>query len=476
MTNKSEYTIRLINAKEENDKISPTFCLAKWKNVSMNLTSGFTHSCYHPPEHKIPLDELENNFTALHNTNEKKEERRKMLAGERPEGCSYCWKIEDAPGNHMSDRAYRTADVITDTSHLDIMSNPDPANFDVIPSYVEVNFSSVCNFKCSYCSPHLSNSWQKEIEKFGPYPTTVPHNSIDYFKQIGIMPILNRDENPYVTAFWKWWPDLYPQLKYFRMTGGEPLLDVNTYKVLEHIADNPRPDLNLAITTNFCVDKKLINKFNNTISKIKDNKSLAHFMLFISCDAYGKKAEYIRHGMDFEYLQDNVDNFLANNSSNAGITFIMTINSMSITSLRQFIDKMVIGMQEKHVTDIQKIWFDTPILHSPAWQSVQLLPLRYRDILRSDIEYFKNKLIPDDHATSTSSFAGIKDFQLERLERLLTWMEEGDKLSPEKLKRDRSDFYRFFTAHDERRGTNFLETFPEMEDFWKLCEDATFDE
>jgi hypothetical protein len=199
-------------------------------------------------------------------------------------------------------------------------------------------------------------------------------------------------------------------------------------------------------------------------------------MLFISCDAYGKKAEYIRHGMDFEYLQDNVDNFLANNSSNAGITFIMTINSMSITSLRQFIDKMVIGMQEKHVTDIQKIWFDTPILHSPAWQSVQLLPLRYRDILRSDIEYFKNKLIPDDHATSTSSFAGIKDFQLERLERLLTWMEEGDKLSPEKLKRDRSDFYRFFTAHDERRGTNFLETFPEMEDFWKLCEDATFDE
>jgi organic radical activating enzyme len=471
---KSLWAIKIVEAKDANAKVSPTFCLAKWKNVSMNLTSGFTHSCYHPPEHKIPLAELEANHTALHNTTQKKEERRKMMAGERPDGCSYCWKIEDLPGEQVSDRVHRTADVMTETAHADIVSNPDPANFDVIPSYVEVNFSSVCNFKCSYCSPHLSNSWQKEIEKYGPYPTTVPHNSIDYFKQVGWMPIANKDGNPYVDAFWKWWPDLYPQLKYFRMTGGEPLMDVNTYKVFDYVKENPKPDLQLAITSNFCPDPKLMKKFNTQIKEILDKPgSLFHFMVFISVDAYGKKAEYIRHGMDFEYLRSNIDEFLTNNPNKAGITYIMTMNCMSITSIRQLIEEFVFDMQEKHVKDWQKIWFDTPILHYPNWQSVQILPPRYREILRADIEYFKTKITGD---IVNNAYVGIKDFQIQRLERLLAWMEEGDNLSPEKIKRDRADFYYFFTAHDERRGTNFLETFPEMQDFWELCEEAALSE
>ncbi len=467
MNQKSIYSIKVIEAKEQNSKISPTFCLAKWKNVSMNLTAGFTHSCYHPPEHKIPLDELAENHTALHNTKEKKEERRKMMNGERPAGCSYCWKIEDSPGEHVSDRQYRTADVMTEYSHEEIKSNPDPANFDVIPSYVEVNFSGVCNFKCSYCSPHLSNSWQKEIEKFGPYPTSTPHNSVDYFKQIGVMPVPQREHNPYVEAFWKWWPELYTQITHFRMTGGEPLLDVNTYKVLDYIAEHPRDDLHLAITSNFCPDPKIMNKFYTSIQRITNEQSLAHFMLYISCDAYGKRAEYIRNGMDFDYLVQNVDHFLKNHHTRSSITFIATINSMSITSLRDLIDKFILEMNRRHCTDRRLVWFDAPILHFPAWQSIQLLPIRYREILRSDIEYFKEQV--------SNEFKDIRDFEVAKLERVLAWMEQGDNLSKEKLTKDRADFYRFFSEHDRRRNTNFLETFPEMVDFWKLCEEAAFE-
>ena len=33
----------------------------------------------------------------------------------------------------------------------------------------------------------------------------------------------------------------------------------------------------------------------------------------------------------------------------------------------------------------------------------------------------------------------------------------------------RRNFYRFFSEHDKRRGTNFVETFPELEDFYGLC-------
>lgn len=464
MDKKSEYTIRVIKAGENNNTISPTFCLAKWKNVSMNLTSGHTHSCYHPPEHKIPLDELKENPSALHNTKEKKAERAKMIAGERPSGCSYCWNIEDSPGNHLSDRYYRSADIMDDESYAEIKNNPDPANFNVIPSYMEVNFSSVCNFKCSYCSPHLSNSWQKEIEEYGPYPTVVPHNSVDYFKQVGMMPIPVREENPYVETFWKLWPEWYPKIKHFRMTGGEPLMDKNTYRVLDYIIENPKGDLNLALTSNFCPDTRMMTKFTEKVQTIVDNQSLGHISLYISCDAYGKKAEYIRHGMDFEYLVENVDKYLDRFSHKSTITFIVTVNALSITSLRQLIDDFILRMGKKHNNNRYHISFDLPMLRFPNWQTIQILPERYRNILSNDIEYFKGKVSTD--------FSDIQDFQVAKLERLLSWMEQGDELPPEKIKRDRADFYRFFSEHDLRRGTNFLEIFPEMEDFWVLCKEA----
>ena len=80
----SNYDQAADKAKEQLDAISETMCYAKWTQVSMHLTNGKTHSCYHPPTHDIDLDELKQNPTALHNTKEKKEQRRQMLAGERP--------------------------------------------------------------------------------------------------------------------------------------------------------------------------------------------------------------------------------------------------------------------------------------------------------------------------------------------------------------------------------------------------------
>ncbi len=480
----SPYTKKVFEIKQKNQEISSTFCLAKWKQVSINLTAGLTHSCYHPPEHKIPLDELEQDPSALHNTSFKKNERKQMMAGKRPPGCDYCWKIEDSPGNHTSDRMYHSLGLesMQPDVYEEITRNPDPANYSVIPSNVEVNFSGVCNFKCSYCSPHLSTEWKKEIDKFGPYPTTIPHNSVDYFKQIGLMPIPHKDENPYVDAFWKWWPELYTTLSLFRMTGGEPLMDVNTYKVLDYIIDHPKTPLHLALTTNLCPEKKLLDKFYNTLDKISENKSLSELTMYVSCDAYGKKAEYIRHGMNFDTLVENADAFLTRFTPASGISFtlsfITTVNLLSITSLRDFIDKTVIGLRRKH--NIygserkykQRVYFDSPIIHSPAWQSIQILPPRYREILREDIAYFKKRVIFEHDNMDDEAYAQLRDFEVAKLERVLSWMEQGDDLPPEKIKRDRADFYKFFSEHDHRRGTDFLETFPEMNDFWELCKEA----
>jgi hypothetical protein len=106
-----------------------------------------------------------------------------------------------------------------------------------------------------YCSPHLSSSWEEEVKKHGGYQLTgMIHNNLEALEQKGMMPlrVANKD-NPYVEAFWQWFPEIYRKLRVFRMTGGEPLMDKNTFKVFDYVLEKPiNPDLHLSITSNCC--------------------------------------------------------------------------------------------------------------------------------------------------------------------------------------------------------------------------------
>jgi hypothetical protein len=268
----SVYKTESLEIKEKLDKISPTICLAKWLWVSLHLPQGLTQSCYHPPTHKIELDELKNNVSALHNTMKKKHMRKQMLEGDRPSECSYCWKIEDtADGEYLSDRHYRSGEWWAKDSLDDITNKP--WDFDISPTYVEVNFNQACNFKCCYCSPHLSSTWENEVREHGGYKLLARkvHNEIKWLDIAGLMPIKPQSENPYIKAFWEWWPELYKTLKTFRMTGGEPLVDHNTFKILDYIINKPNKNLELSITTNGCPPKqKTWDKFIKKVYKLID--------------------------------------------------------------------------------------------------------------------------------------------------------------------------------------------------------------
>ena len=99
----------LNKVKQELDNVSSSFCIAKWKQVTMHLQNGHTHSCHHPATHFVPVEEIKRNPTALHNSEFKKSQRKLMLEGARPSECDYCWRVEDT-GEHLSDRIYKSAD------------------------------------------------------------------------------------------------------------------------------------------------------------------------------------------------------------------------------------------------------------------------------------------------------------------------------------------------------------------------------
>ena len=47
------------------------------------------------------------------------------------------------------------------------------------------------------------------------------------------MPYKHSEPNPYVDAFWEWWDDLYPDMDTFRITGGEPTMSPDFWKVVD---------------------------------------------------------------------------------------------------------------------------------------------------------------------------------------------------------------------------------------------------
>ena len=443
-------------AKDKLDSISPSMCLAKWSQVSLHLPTGLNNSCYHPPLHKMDKEEVMGDHAALHDTSYKKQQRKLMIEGVRPDECYYCWNIEDT-GNY-SDRSYRSGEPWAMMDFDKIKEGGWEKNIN--PRYVEVNFNHACNLACTYCSPQFSTTWGQEIDKHGAYPTIEPHNAPEHFEGRN-RPVPAREDNTYVDAFWKWWPDMYKDLKHFRMTGGEPMMDKNTYKVFDWVLAHPKPDLHLNVTSNFCPPTEALwQKYLQTVKKICAGENVEHFMNFVSVDTWGSQAEYIRRGLDFDRLWEHVDEFLTEIPGRNSITFIITYNNLSIVGIKKLLQN-ILELRKKHSNDYQRVWFDTPILRQPDWQNIQILPQSYQllheealDWMRENIETRENRL----HC--------IKDFEIQRMERDLAYMRKGT----DNLERKRADFWNFFKEHDKRHSKDIRKTFPEMSGFFDICE------
>jgi hypothetical protein len=215
---------------------------------------------------------------------------------------------------------------------------------------------------------------------------------------------------------------------------------------------------------------------NNSYTYIYEynDKAYHNFSVFCSLDGWGEQAEYMRNGMDFWTVWSNCHRFL-DETRFTSINFINTFNCLSVTSFKEFLQG-ILELREKWSKENQyamgwevpeqRIWFDIPLLRAPAWQSIQVLPGQYQEYMQEAIDFMEQNKANEEYV----DYKGFKDFEIAKAKRNLDFMKA--ELSHEKLIRDRADFYKFFTEHDIRRNTNFLATFPEMHDFWFICEEA----
>jgi hypothetical protein len=437
-------------------EISPTFCLAKWHHSTIYLQLGQTHSCYHPPPHEIPLDELLENPSALHNTNQKKKERYMMLDGEKPSGCQYCWNIEKLGDGYKSDRDERNENIFTIERIEEIKKSP--RNFNINPEYIEISFGNECNFKCGYCHPKYSSSYYKEIKDHGPYTMVKNHrNDIDWFK------IYEEENNPYVEAWWRWWPEVSKTLHILRITGGEPLLQKSTWRLFESLTESPMPKLGLNINSNFGVKPVLVQRFVKYVNDLINDNKIREFKLFTSIDTWGPQAEYIRTGLDLKVWENNFNSYML--GTDAPVTFMITFNILTVTNFKNLLEK-ILEWRLKYTSDdsgrFRRIGFDTPHLKEPLQYDMNLLPKKeFMPYMYDSLEFMRSNCNDSDKLKFSNA-------EVEKFARVVKYMETS--VYPEdRLKEGRRDFYNWFNEYDRRRGTDFSKTFPELTQFFEDC-------
>ena len=434
-----QYKERMIDTK------SASYCAAKWYNATTWLGSGTTASCHHPPAHKIPLEEVEENYTAIHNTKHKKEMRRQMQNGKRPAECEYCWKMEDMKKDVVSDRTFKTI-IYTDEELQEAFDADWNANTEL--KTFEIAFDRTCNLACSYCNASFSTTWAKDINKNGPY-TNLVSDGAGAFTQNGdwTAPYDSDEANPYIQAFWKWWDNgLADSLDELRITGGEPLMSGNTWKLFDWYSKQ-ESNMRFAINSNLIAKDSIIDKL------IEKAQGIKKFHIYTSCEAVGAQAEYIRDGLDYQQWLRNTTRIL--DETNTSVSIMMTINSLCLFSITEFLDE-VYALKEHTGSKSPSVSLN--LVRFPSFQSPLALPIHLKD-------YCYNKL--NDWYNENKHKELWHEHERASIERLIDYLVTVDAphrrtSNPVTLWRD---FKTFYAQYDVRRNKN-INVFPKILTDW----------
>jgi hypothetical protein len=312
----------------------------------------------------------------------------------------------------------------------------------------------------------------------------------------------NSEPNPYVEAFWRWWPELVQRLRIYRITGGEPLMSKETFKSMDYFIENPHPHLEFNINSNLCAPPKLWDEFITKAVLLKAN--VKEFMIFTSVDAWGSQAEYIRPGLDFELFKERYVQLL---DLGIPVSTMCTFNILSVTTIKSYFEWMLL-LKRKYNYNLQYeqlenrygfLWDDTkkytqrgyvpggqpnkagidiPYLRHPlqldalntiTHQMVQdyLIPA-----LKFMIENTSPTVILDDGAP-ISTFTGFEVREVNIFKRIVEDILGGiDRRNPDTVRLNRAKLHDYLQEVDRRHDTDYRTTFPELEHLWRECQQA----
>lgn len=363
--------------------LSNNFCILPWIHLHA-FANGDVYPCC-MADYNFKLGNSRNQtFTEIWNSERMKELRVSMINDQQHSACNKCHNIENSGGTSMRQN------MNTQFSHK--FTNVDTTHSDgtvdkVDMAYMDIRFSNICNFKCRSCGPTFSSQWKDEWEQLytgGTWPriTRVKNTLVEVWEDI------------------ETWIDSVEQI-YF--AGGEPLIMDEHYKILEYLISNNKTDIGISYNTNMST---LVYKNHNVIDLWKHFK---HIRIDASLDGYGKHAEYIRAGTDWNQVEKNIQ-YIRSNCLNITFSISCTVsvyNAFHITDFFKYcIDKKFVDYPDN---------ISINIVQFPELLNTQVLPMHLKNqVIEKVNKYIHNDLPTYKSAELKNNLDMYKNYLLER--------------------------------------------------------------
>lgn len=290
--------------------VSKTFCILPWVHVYAN-PDGSVLPCCIGDHHKHLGNVQTHSITEIWNNDKFKAMRLKMLAGERCDECSACYRSEDNGVQSFRQTANRD---YAKFLNLADKTNPDGSLDSMELKFLDIRWSNICNFKCRSCSGTYSSSWATEDNKHGQNRKVF---------------ILAGGENND-----KLYNELLPHLGGIQeicFAGGEPLLMDKHYELLEHLIATNNTDIKLRYNSNLSTlnyKQTVVTDYWNKFSQVIVNASL---------DSWGDRAEYIREGTVWTDVVDNI-NRIRKDAPKVSLGINSVVSAFNVYTLPEFLD------------------------------------------------------------------------------------------------------------------------------------------
>ena len=238
------------------------FCPMPWTGLMYNF-DGTVKNCIRSAGSigNIKSSPVEAILHNMHN----QDTQFRMLQGMPGENCYPCYDLEQGKNSFdiISDRKFYIRELKSVPLDTYSVNNHELHTIDV-------RWSNVCNFACTYCGPKFSSKWAEELKVVQDTPTDAQRAE---FKE-------------YIFRH-------ASTLKHVYLAGGEPLLMKENLELLDLLS----PDVNLRINTNLSkVDTQVFNR----ICEFKN----VHWI--VSVESIEEEYEYIRYGGSWDDFLDNL--------------------------------------------------------------------------------------------------------------------------------------------------------------------------
>ena len=389
-----------------------TRCILPWLHQYGDIMGGYGLCCY-----SMFVDDKFNQFdkgvaplTAWNNKSIRSA-RLAMLSNKPVNACKPCYDWEasgiESPRQKNEKRWSAWLNLYDTTAPDGSISTP--------PIYIDFRFGNLCNFTCRMCGSYASSSWAKEEKLLGKLEKTAPGH-YDFWTD-------NDD-------FWTDIRKIAPHVKTVYFAGGEPFVQLGHYKMLDMLLDVGNVTCELTYNTNLSYS----GKFKSwDVAKLWDQ--FDNVQVWPSIEGWAERAEYGRKGLDWSKFCENADKF-----DRYITTFSIVSSAYTITSNLQLIQWVKARHKMIHITN----------LVSPSHLSTTILSTA------------KKRQINKQWQAGLNQLKGQLD-QYE-LNNCLDCLKHMNSVDDTHLA---GKFKDWNTTLDNSRSESFIDTFPELADWYK---------